>query len=577
METVLLFIFHMFCHGSFSISSVFGPFLSPHLKMSSERYHPTPNDECKSDSLEDSDSGDLKEFHALYEKVHKKFDDAVDIFSKDGVTKTDLFLTMCYISMETQHDIKETYPNGRSIIFYCANAPTFARRNKRIPILEDVDMDDVPFGEMADEKDLIKDPCDISSKDGEEKKDFCHFFFRFSKRKTGLWVFRTGRLTKAKEQCHPSSTPTLCMHKKFLADFIQRHLYRGHPSDCNEATKEKTMKKLETQFGLTPRSTTFHEAWNIMHQIDYESVLEQNQKVESYLMTINKNGHYGTVLYSNGDLLVPTTDGTCSMRDFRQCFETNELFPIDFRDRNSPFWDLLPQKVVVPGQKSIYLTFEAVGAAVRAFQFSLPVICLDACSMKGFCTQGTIISACFATTECELLTMCFGTADSESSLSYDFFLANLRIALKRYCPDLNLERVVFMSDRNNTIALAIKRRFPESTHLLCARHIKNGLRCSPAAKDFFWLAAEAETIEEFNSAFDQFVKMVPKEAPLRTIAVKWARYAIAKTCRRYAVRTNNWVESQNNEMKSICAGSILSVLLDSFNFAASKIREFQQL
>ena len=113
--------------------------------MSSEGFCSMPNDDLKSDSLEESDSEDMKEFHALYERVHEKFHDAVDIFSKNGVTKTDLFLTMCYISMETQHDIKETYPNGRSIIFYCANAPTVSRRNKRIPILEDVDKDDALY------------------------------------------------------------------------------------------------------------------------------------------------------------------------------------------------------------------------------------------------------------------------------------------------------------------------------------------------------------------------------------------------------------------------------------------------
>ena len=71
----------------------------------------------------------LRKVHALYERAHSAFKDAVDIFSGEGVTRDELFLTMSYISLVTHHDIKEKYVAGHIIVFYCAG-PSKKRKRR---------------------------------------------------------------------------------------------------------------------------------------------------------------------------------------------------------------------------------------------------------------------------------------------------------------------------------------------------------------------------------------------------------------------------------------------------------------
>ena len=88
------------------------------------------------------------------------------------------------------------------------------------------------------------------------------------------------------------------------------------------------------------------------------------------------------------------------------------------------------------------MTFEAASAAVAAFQFSLPVICLDACTIKCPNMRAVLLTATFQTTEGHLLTMCFGTASGESIESWGFKSSETN------AHQLNIGQSFFMSDRH---------------------------------------------------------------------------------------------------------------------------------
>ena len=72
-------------------------------------------------------------------------------------------------------------------------------------------------------------------------------------------------------------------------------------------------------------------------------------------------------------------------------------------------------------KKQVFMTFQAISAAVTAYHYSIPVISVDACTIKCSHIRAVLMSATFQTTDGHLLSMCFGTAPSESNESWCFF------------------------------------------------------------------------------------------------------------------------------------------------------------
>ncbi len=54
--------------------------------------------------------------------------------------------------------------------------------------------------------------------------------------------------------------------------------------------------------GLTTSRTFYREISGMENRIAAK-VLESEQKIEDYLMKLNRNGQYGVILYSNGELV----------------------------------------------------------------------------------------------------------------------------------------------------------------------------------------------------------------------------------------------------------------------------------
>ena len=141
------------------------------------------------------------------------------------------------------------------------------------------------------------------------------------------------------------------------------------------------------------------------------------------------------------------------------------------------------------------MTFQAISAAVTAYHYSIPVISVDACTIKCSHIRAVLMSATFQTTDGHLLSMCFGTA-SESNESWCFFMMNLRQALTKYCTTMpSYRQIVFVSDRHKSIVKGVEAFFPESKHIYCVVHLKRNITSSGLESKFFWRAVEAISIE----------------------------------------------------------------------------------
>ena len=178
-----------------------------------------------------------------------------------------------------------------------------------------------------------------------------------------------------------------------------------------------------------PLKTTLDRSLKIALSVDMESILKQNRQVEDYLRKPNPNKQYGVVLYSNGSVLVSSTDGNIFMNKSLFLDGTTSCnFPFP-SETGAPFWDSLEERERSIERKCVCMTCMAVAAAIRAVPYCLPIIFLDASIIRTYHTKGVMLTATVATTEMKLLTVSVGTAMIENSAACDFFLANFRQAL----------------------------------------------------------------------------------------------------------------------------------------------------
>ena len=511
-------------------------------------------------------------FRSLFEQVNVRFPEVVDIFSDDGVVRSDLVKTMRYISLMTHHNIRSYAPNSHTIFFLCAH-------DYALKTVTSTHIEEAPYTEGAQEETEALEGNRNSTEGQEAPRDLdgsncCHFYLHFCKDKENLWRLKEDEKNNIEMSCGLCFQPTLCMHAGFIADLIRNHIPCASLDYDYKSHLKLVSDILEREFSFKPNYFTLRIALNKVRENDRASVLKQNQQVESYLMELNKKGQCGVILYSNSDLVVPGPDGTTSLIKYLDIYNIPDKIHVPSRFEN--FWDSLPEREAGTEKKYIYMTFQAVAAAMRAFQYSIPVICLDACTISSYHTRGVLLSATFATTEFNLLTMCVGTAEKESVASWDFFLANLRHSLLKFCPELKWDKLVFMSDRHLGIISGVRKYFSGNHHLYCLVHLLRNVGCSNKVREYFWKAAEAKDEADFDDYFQELVNFTPKAKGLVDFKDRWSRFAISTKCVRYGVRTNNWAEIQNNAVKFLRYGSVLNVLMKFFIYTSSKLGDYQK-
>ncbi|XP_021998068.1 uncharacterized protein LOC110895088 [Helianthus annuus] len=189
------------------------------------------------------------------------------------------------------------------------------------------------------------------------------------------------------------------------------------------------------------------------------------------------------------------------------------------------------------------MVFVAIGAAVRSFMRNLrPVIIIDAAHLKGE-FKGTLFLAVGMDGNNQILPIAYGIGKSEDGASWTWFLSKLKGCVGEI-PDMAI-----ISDRANSIHLAVSNVFPHAYHGLCCRHLMVNLSLPSNKKkeyqSLWWKTCKSYRLSDFNEAFHTLCLAVPR---IRNtlISIGFGRWARAHCPgNRYHYMTSNSAESIN--------------------------------
>ncbi|XP_021991602.1 uncharacterized protein LOC110888379 [Helianthus annuus] len=121
-------------------------------------------------------------------------------------------------------------------------------------------------------------------------------------------------------------------------------------------------------------------------------------------------------------------------------------------------------------ERRFEMVFVAIGAAIRTFICNLrPVVIIDAAHLKGE-FKGTLFLAVGMDGNNQILPISYGIGKSEDGESWTWFLSKLKECIGE------IPEMAIISDRANSIHLAVRNVFPHVYHGLCCRHLMMNLR-----------------------------------------------------------------------------------------------------
>ncbi|XP_060964798.1 uncharacterized protein LOC133033758 [Cannabis sativa] len=200
--------------------------------------------------------------------------------------------------------------------------------------------------------------------------------------------------------------------------------------------------------------------------------------------------------------------------------------------------------------------FWSLAACRRGFKFCRPVISIDGTFLK---TRfgGTMLVAVAYDANNQLFPIAFAIVDSENHDSWKYFLQKLKEAIGE------VENLVFVSDRHQSIEHVVEVIFPEACHCACYKHISMNVTHkfkTDVCNTQIWLAAYAWSKRECDRHLQVLRQMDPHIAAyVDNIGLeKWARpYCLGD---RYNIMTNNAAESLNNVTEEFRAYPITTLV-----------------
>ncbi|XP_075108919.1 uncharacterized protein LOC142180752 [Nicotiana tabacum] len=188
-----------------------------------------------------------------------------------------------------------------------------------------------------------------------------------------------------------------------------------------------------------------------------------------------------------------------------------------------------------------YLFF-APAASVAGWSYCRPVIAVDETFLKSK-YHGVLFVTVSKDANNQIFPLCFGVADSENNEAYIWFFGEMRKAIQVR------RELVFLSDRNQSIANGIRKVFPEAHHGICLCHFEKNLKqihVKATVINLFQSAARSYKREDFNQLMSQ-LKSIDKKTYnyiMEEPPERWARSWFPR--RRYDMLTTNMVESMNS-------------------------------
>ncbi|XP_019255153.1 PREDICTED: protein FAR1-RELATED SEQUENCE 4-like [Nicotiana attenuata] len=194
------------------------------------------------------------------------------------------------------------------------------------------------------------------------------------------------------------------------------------------------------------------------------------------------------------------------------------------------------------GQNRFAYMFFAHAASVAGWSYCRPVIAVDATFLKSK-YRGVLFVVVSKDANNQIFPLCFGVADSENNEAYIGFFEVMRKAIQVR------RELVFLPDRNQSIAKGIRKVFPEAHHGICLYHFEKNLKQRHAKAtviNLFQSAARSYKREDFIQLMSQ-LKSVDKKIYnyiMEEPPERWARSWFPR--RHYDMLTTNMVESMNS-------------------------------
>ncbi|KAI9175032.1 hypothetical protein LWI28_026403 [Acer negundo] len=188
----------------------------------------------------------------------------------------------------------------------------------------------------------------------------------------------------------------------------------------------------------------------------------------------------------------------------------------------------------------------ALGPSIEGFKSCIhPVVAVDGNFLK--CKhQGTLFIATSSDGNNEVYPLVFGIGDSENDQSWHWFFTKLHGLIGE------MDDLVFISDRNTSIAKAATGVFPNSLHGICMYHLGQNMKAKfkgVEVHDIFYKCSKVYRVVEFNQIMRQIrginasvVQYLNEADP-----TKWVRSHFDR--RRYCIITTNIAECLNGILK----------------------------
>ncbi|TXG72867.1 hypothetical protein EZV62_001446 [Acer yangbiense] len=198
------------------------------------------------------------------------------------------------------------------------------------------------------------------------------------------------------------------------------------------------------------------------------------------------------------------------------------------------------------GNRFMYMFF-CLKACIDGFLSSIrPVIAIDATFFKGPYPGVLFVAVCMDDNN-QIFPLAFGVGDSETNEAWEWFLTRLHCAIGE------VDDLVFISDKKNSIITGVEKVFLNSFHGACAIHLEQNMLGRygkyKVLKDIFKKAVKVYRVNQFDRCMDQLTN-INSRAAMYVTDVGFERWSRAYSPRkRYNLMSSNIADATNNAIK----------------------------
>ncbi|KAK2661745.1 hypothetical protein Ddye_000319 [Dipteronia dyeriana] len=159
----------------------------------------------------------------------------------------------------------------------------------------------------------------------------------------------------------------------------------------------------------------------------------------------------------------------------------------------------------------------------------------------------------------QIFPLAFGVGDSETNEAWEWFLTRLHRAV------VEVDDLVIVSDRKNSIIIGVEKVFPKSFHGACAVYLERNMLGrygkNKILKDIFRKAVKVYRVNQFMRCMEQLAN-INSEAAMYITDVGFERWARAYSpWKRYNLMSSNIAEAMNNAIK-VCRELPITEVID---------------